>query len=297
MATQQTFEFLGTKAPLIRRAKAPHVPQSLRSRAPEDTAKVAADVTPVPLEASRGPVSLQELRSLAGCVTTFENPADVDSFSTGSSAIDHLLPHRGLRVNAITEWIGAAAGSGAAALSMVAVASQLKRCRGPLVVVGGIETFYPPAAVSLGVPPQRVIWVRSKRHADVVWAMDQALRSRQVAAVWGHVSARLDDRDARRLQLAAEAGKTPGLLVRPVSVRGRPSFADIRFHVKALLGSRRCLQVTVDRCRGGTAGQQLDIEIDDRARIKQTNHESATMHLASQLACPASTKPKSRRRA
>ena len=127
--------------------------------------------------------------------------------------------------------------------------------------------------------------------ADLVWAIDQALRCEAVAAVWAYAGVHLDDRDARRFQLASEAGKTAGLLVRPAASRGRPSFAEVRFHVKHLatgshhdpfdsvvssrgsireetaVQSHRALQVTVDRCRGGTSGQQTAVQIDDHGSL------------------------------
>ena len=153
------------------------------------------------------------------------------------------------------------------------------------------QVFYPPAAISLGLPVDRIIWVRPKRHSDLVWAIDQALRCESVAAVWAYAGVHLDDRDARRFQLASEAGKTAGLLVRPTASRGRPSFAEVRFHVKHLatgshhdpfdsvvssrgsireeiaVQSHRALQVTVDRCRGGTSGQQTAVQIDDHGSL------------------------------
>ena len=179
---------------------------------------------------------LRKLRTKLGCVLPESENEKLSICSTGSEAIDGMLPRGGLRRDAITEWVAEAEGCGAAALSLIAAANLLNVSvkSGLLVVVSGETGFYPPAAVALGVPADRIIWVRPERHADFVWAIDQALRCESVAAVWAHAGPHLDDRDARRFQLASEAGQTAGLLVRPAANRGKPSFAEVRFHVRHL---------------------------------------------------------------
>ena len=174
---------------------------------------------------------LKHLRHRLGSLSCGGQAAQ--TWSTGAEAIDQLLPHGGLRTDAITEWVAEAEGCGAATLSLIAAAKRLAASggRGPLVVVSSETLFFPPAAIAFGIPVDRILWVRPSRHADLVWSIDQALRSEAVAAVWAHVGPHLDDRDARRFQLAAETGGTPGLFVRPASTRGVPSFADIRFYV------------------------------------------------------------------
>jgi hypothetical protein len=207
-------------------------------------------------------------------------------------------------------------------LALIAAANRL-RCsrhgRGPLVVVSDREHFYPPAAVALGIPAERIIWVCPSRHADRVWSIDQALRCESVSAVWAPVGAGLDDRDARRFQLAAEAGRTPGLFLRPAATRHRPSFAEIRLHVAnphhpqssqdldgpGLSLGGRPLQVTLDRCRGGRLGESVWIQIRDHGEIEAfipgrqvaRNNEKATVHLASELAHPKASVRRAKRRA
>lgn len=270
---------------------------------------------------------LDQLRARVGCIQTAKGQTG-ETFSTGCAAIDRLLPRGGLRRDGITEWVASSAASGAATLGLIAAASAMQpspqhlASRGPLVVVssdsGRQGDFFPPAAVALGISADRIIWVRPTRRADLVWAIDQALRCESIAAVWAHVGTPLDDRDARRFQLAAEAGRTPGLLIRPAVTRGRPSFADVRWHigpdqttadsvtarsvaadlvspprVESLSG--RGVKVTLDRCRGGTIGRSVWVQIDDQARVHSIasppgacENETATLRLASELAHPKS---------
>ena len=81
---------------------------------------------------------------------------------------------------------------------------------------------------------------------------------------------KLDGRTFRRLQLAAEQGGGLGLLIRPATVRGEPSWADVRLLIEPLRGTRetgRLLRVVLLRCRGGDplrgGGQTVEVEIDD----------------------------------
>lgn len=243
MATQQTFAFL---TPQATRPASPVSSPALKSR---PVFPVCISESPVPdacdsleqpktsLPNNRESV-LRHLRAQAGCISTA--PADSDSsntFSSGSPAIDDLLPRGGLKSDGITEWLSEADSCGAGAFSLIAAATHLGFHRGPLVIVDLGGTFYPPAAVAFGIPAHRMILVRPNKHADLVWSIDQALRCESIAAVWANVGSRLDDRDARRFQLAAETGRTPALLVRPAAVRGRPSFSDVRFHVRNEGGS------------------------------------------------------------
>lgn len=238
-----------------------------------------------------------------------------ETLSTGCQQIDDWLPRGGLRCDAITEWVAEGEGCGASTLSLLTAAMRLSQAEssgGPLVVVSGPASgsragFYPPAGKALGVPMERLIWVRPKQHADLVWAVDQALRCRSVAAVWAEIGASLDDRDARRFQLAAEKGGTPGLFVRPAAVRGRPSFAEVRFQVAPLVsdtdhcdlsgGGDRLMQITLDRCRGGKVGQQAWVRLDDRARLQSitlpssgtASDDTTILPLAAELAHPKSS--------
>ena len=265
---------------------------------------------------------LRRLRAQVGCLSTAATDR-AENLSTACPAIDAMLPSGGLKRNAITEWVAKSDSSGAAALSLITAATYLRSlsAAGALLIVDLDKNFYPPAAVALGIPMDQIILVRPRQHAQMVWAIDQALRCEAVAAVWAHVGTRLDDRDARRFQLAAETGNTPGFFVRPKAVRGRPGFAEVRFHVASEMVAppddfrhrkatsaqikHRLLQVSLDRCRGGVIGQNVWVQIDDQANIHQVSfsktvpHETAAVHLASQLANPttAQSTNRSKRRA
>src|SRR5690606_31434079 len=90
---------------------------------------------------------------------------------------------------------------------------------------------YAPALARCGVAVDRLFFVPARRTADLLWAMEEALRSRRFAVVLGGAGAP-DLTATRRLQLAAEAGGSTALLL--VSPRaGRLSAATTRWQVVA----------------------------------------------------------------
>lgn len=229
-------------------------------------------------------------------------------FSAGSPSIDQLLPHGGLRRGTVVQWVGES-GGGAWSLAMIAAAEIAKSEMSggkPLVVFDLNQEFYPPAAVALGVPADRMMVVHKKAHhtrSDMIWAIDQALRCEAISAVWCELGSWVNDRDARRLQLAAEAGGTVGLFVRPEEVRRRPSFADVSWHVSPYRdatdsSSRRRLRVEVDRCRGGAEGAVAMVDLGSLKALPLQNpqdvrsqHESKVVSdLARRLADPTIAK-------
>jgi len=131
-----------------------------------------------------------------------------------------------------------------------------------LVVLDRRRLFYPPAAAALGFDVNRIMVVRPGDAREELWALDQALRCPAVGAVWGAIEA-LDDLAGRRLQLAAEAGGSLGLLIRPAAARREPSWAAVQLAVRGAAchtKGDRAWRVEVVRCRGGTVGGAVEIE-------------------------------------
>jgi hypothetical protein len=215
--------------------------------------------------------------------------------STGSAALDRLLGEGGFRRGTLVEWLAAGAADGAATLALLA-ARHLLAAGGALVVIDRRRVFYPPAAARLGFALENMIVVRPVNRADHAWALDQALRSRGVAAVWTCLE-KQDARTLRRLQLAAETSGAVGLLLRDAQARGEPSWADVRLWIEPLAaptsGRDRRLRVELLHSRARFVRGSVELEIpsleeiptkDSPAGRKGTHHETYTVHLASQLA-------------
>ena len=233
--------------------------------------------------------------------------------STGFAVLDRLLPQRGFYRGSLVEWLGAqggAAGTLAAIVArqacqdgaaLVVVDPYSRHIRLPHLPLGegrGEGAFvgycYPPALLNLGFDPRQVIFVRPQNRKDYLWALNQSLACRGVGAVlsWPHA---LDDRAFRGLQLAAEKGGGLGLLVRPPSARGQPTWSEVQLWVETLpaapsrsslnrINTLRRLRIELLRSRGGKPNSMVELELDDEQGALQ---KSRSLHLASQLAIAA----------
>jgi hypothetical protein len=197
--------------------------------------------------------------------------------SSGCRELDQALPAGGFVPGTLIEWLASGPGSAASMLSLL-VARQACLRGGAVVVLDRAGQFYPPAAAAWGIDLERLILIRAANSPDELWALDQALRCAAVSAVWV-VLDKLDARSFRRVQLAAEVGGGLGLLVRPVRVRGQPTWSDMQILVEPLPGHpssdphARRTRVQVVRCRGHHGGNAIEMEIDARTgQLRKASH-------------------------
>jgi hypothetical protein len=265
---------------------------------------------------SRSYLMRQLRQQLSRCAASFST-ADAavfssDTFSSGTAGLDRLLPGGGLRHGMLVEWLSQEPASGAATLSLLTAREACSQ-GGIAVVIDRRQMFYPPAAAAWGLDLDRLIVVQPRSAREELWAAVQSLRSPVVAAVWGAIE-RIDDRAFRRLQLAAETGRTLGLLLRPASAREQPSWADVRLLVKSreqgarskeLLPATRSLlpaccrhvHVRVLRCHGSRPGNSAFLEIEDAAHaireVKEGSRLSALGYQPNLLPTADSQQPHS----
>jgi len=206
--------------------------------------------------------------------------------SSGCDALDRLLPFGGFERGSLVEWLSSGPGSGAAMLALLG-ARQVCRDGGALVVPDRSRRVYPPAIAAWGLDLAKVILIYPKNKRDQFWAWDQALRCPGVAVVWGWVD-QIDSRQFRRLQLSTETSGSIGLLLRPIEMRGQPTWADVRLLVEPRPSERhRRMRVELLRSRGG--GDCVQLEFDEWTgqvcEVKENKHETYSRALAAQLAC------------
>jgi protein ImuA len=206
-----------------------------------------------------------------------------ERFSSGCSALDRLVDfRRGTLIDYLAD-----AGSGAAALALIA-AREAGRDGGELVVID--RQFYPQAACSLGIDLTNVIIVRPRTQKDELWALNQSLSCKGVAAVlcWAD---KLGDRVYRGLQLAAETSGAVGLLIRPAEVRGHPTWSDVQLLVETMpaIAANRRLRIEVVRCRSGQVGKTVELELNDETGTLQKSHPMPLAPAMALTAIAAST--------
>ena len=131
----------------------------------------------------------------------------------GIPALDAHLPAHGLPLGLLHEIVEDGAGACHAATARLFVAGILARLNGPVLWCLARRDLFAPGLASVGLDPNRVIFVETVREADVLPAMEEGLRHCGLAAVVGEL-ARLRFTPSRRLQLAAEASGVTAFALR-----------------------------------------------------------------------------------
>jgi protein ImuA len=179
--------------------------------------------------------------------------------SLGLSALDAALPDGGLVRGAVHEATGSAA-DGFAAM----VAGRLDGAVLWCVDAADRTVLYGPGLGAFGLHPARVIVARCQGRTDLLWAMEEGLRTRVLAAVIGEPPGTVGLTASRRLQLAAEAGGGLGVVLNPGGAgRFAASALESRWRIDAAPAGdaiRPRWKVTLERCRGGAQGLRWMVE-------------------------------------
>ncbi|MDO9074078.1 MAG: translesion DNA synthesis-associated protein ImuA [Rubrivivax sp.] len=190
--------------------------------------------------------------------------------ASGYPELDAQLPGGGWPAGALTELLLPHPGVGELRLlaPVLAALQHQQRC---------VMCFDPPAAPcawalrALGIDLQRLVVVQARgagRHgvpkgrarallpaADVLWALEQALKSGHVGAVLAWLPARLPVEALRRLQLAAQSHAGPAFLLRDAQMRSQPSAAPLRLLLTS--AGPDLLRLTLLKRRGPPPAQPL----------------------------------------
>ena len=166
---------------------------------------------------------------------------------TGFATLDEYLPDSGWPRTGLIEILVSRFGSGELTLLVPALGALTRAAAARWCVwVAPPLVPFAPALVSCGVVLDRVAVVggalSDRQDARVgdrgLWALEQALGSGACDAVLGWVR-QVKPRDIRRLQLAAERGRSLGVLFRPRRVSREASAAVLRLSVEPLTAGVR----------------------------------------------------------
>jgi protein ImuA len=195
--------------------------------------------------------------------------------ASGFAALDAELPGGGWPHRVLTELLLPHPGLGELRLLVPALARIAR-----VTADGGrsVMLFDPPAAlcgsalVQLGVDAQQLLVVHGREgaraaaglrrllpSADLLWALEQALKSGHVGAVLAWLPQRLKADALRRLQLAAQSHDGPAFLFREVDARVKPSAAPLRLLLQGAGVDR--LSVRVLKRRGPPLSQPLTLAL------------------------------------
>jgi protein ImuA len=201
---------------------------------------------------------LGELRRYLAEAEGFGQEAAVLPF--GAPEIDEALPWLGLPLAALHEIENASAADedGAAVTFLAGILARLMPVR-PVLWCLQRPDLHAPGLALAGLDARRLVLLRAPNERDILWAMEEGLRSRALAAVVGEVEA-LSTPASRRLQLAAESAGVTGFVLHRSAGHAAASAAVTRWRVAALpsvsvagepgIGQPRW-RVELRRCRGG----------------------------------------------
>jgi hypothetical protein len=181
----------------------------------------------------------------------------VASVPTGFAELDAQLPGGGWPRAALTELLANQQGIGELRLLAPALA-HLSHEEKWLVLVAPPHLPYAPGFESLGVDLAQLVVVRTRSGGESLWAAERCLRAGTCAAViaWPGPGS---ERSLRRLQLAAEEGKSLGVIFGPTRNAANASPAALRIRLDA---GRGRLEVQILKRRGGGWAPPLSLELD-----------------------------------
>jgi hypothetical protein len=148
---------------------------------------------------------------------------------TGFAVLDEYLPGRGWPRTGLIEILVSRFGSGELSVLLPALAALTRAAAARWCVwVAPPLMPFAPALASRGIVLERVAVVGG---AGPLWAFEQTLGSGACDAVLGWAR-QPQARELRRLQLAAERGRTLGVLFRPRSAAREASAAVLRLSLE-----------------------------------------------------------------
>ncbi|WP_419808469.1 ImuA family protein [Sphingomonas sp.] len=155
----------------------------------------------------------------------------------GIGTLDTRLGDGGLRLDALHEVAGEGAGWGDDAAATLFIAGVAARAWGPVLWVVRTRDLFAPGLYQAGLEPSRVLYAEARDDMEVLALMEEGLRHRGLGAVIGEVR-RVAMASTRRLQLAAEGGRTVALLLKRPGREGGdplavPSAAVTRWRVSS----------------------------------------------------------------
>lgn len=231
---------------------------------------ISSRPTDARLAALRAEVGAIERSGLAG--------GDGACLPFGIGAVDGRLAGGGLAV-ALHEAAAASPAPGdeaAATLFLAAAAARfaIAKAGGQVLWALARRDLFAPGLALAGLTPERLIYAECRRDEEVLAVMEEGLRHGGLAAMVGEVG-RAAMAATRRLQLAAEEGGTPALMLRrwrraDADPLAAPSAAATRWRIASAPSSplampgigRARWHVELARQRGG-AGHEWILEAPD----------------------------------
>lgn len=182
---------------------------------------------------------------------------------TGYQELDHQLGGLGWPKGALSECLLDQPGIGELQL-LLPLVQRLTGSGKAVFWLNPPHTPYAPALARGGVNLDQVVVVHTQSQGDLLWTMENCLRSPVTGLVMAWPG-KLAPRNIRRLQLASEAGSNVCVLFRNRRAAGQSSPAALRLELEA--DGRQGLKVHILKRRGGWPGQGCTLAMGHRADL------------------------------
>lgn len=225
------------------------------------------------------PTAIDELREKIRRIEGHESPRR-PVLPFGISAIDNWLPGGGLALGALHEVAGGGNGAIDGAAAALFAAGIAARTKGPVLWCVGRPDLFAPALAQAGLKSNRVIYMEAGDEKTALACLEESLRHGGLGAAIADVS-KLTMTASRRLQLAAEAAGTVGIVVRrwrrqtEAADFGQPTAAITRWRVSVLPSAplpvpgvgRARWHLELLRCRAGSSADFYVEACDAKGRL------------------------------
>jgi protein ImuA len=133
----------------------------------------------------------------------------------GLEILNAAFPHGNFPLGAMHEFICMDQESVAATTGFISgLVGSLMKKNGAVVWISSSRKVFPPALRQFGIHPERIVFIDLQKEQDILWAMEEALKCRGLAAVVGEIND-LSFTSTRRFQLAVEQSRVTGFILRP----------------------------------------------------------------------------------
>jgi protein ImuA len=173
--------------------------------------------------------------------------------ATGYTSLDAQLDQGGWPLDSTIELLSDGNGLGAMGVFLPAM-ERLSAQRRWQMFIAPPYIPYAPLLAARGIDTQQVLLVHPKNRQDLLWSIEQALRSTTCSAVFSWLGTHnYSYSELRKLQLAAASGDSLAVLFRPTEAARNHAPASLRMQM------REYRRVHILKQRGGN--QHIDVDL------------------------------------
>lgn len=160
-------------------------------------------------------------------------PTDND-VSLGMPSIEEAFPNGTFPIGCTHEFLCSSNQSKASTSGFVAgIIGKLMRSGGICLYISTSRTLFPASLKRYGIEPHQIIFIDLKKEKDVLYATEEALKCGRLTAVVCEID-NIGFKESRRFQLAAEARRTTGFILRQQSHALNTIASVSRWHITSM---------------------------------------------------------------